>query len=83
MAAPKRDLQTLQKQLSKIVVSDRVTREGTHLVVRPGTNDEVAQILKLANRTKRPVVPLGWPHRMVERQKAEPRGHSHSNDTDE
>jgi FAD/FMN-containing dehydrogenase len=59
MAASKRDLQTLQKQLSKIVGSEWVTREGTYLVVYPGTNDEIAQILKLANRTKRPVVPLG------------------------
>ncbi len=59
MAAPKRDLQPLQKQLSNIVGSEWVTREGTYLVVRPGTNDEVAQILKLANRTNRPVVPLG------------------------
>ena len=59
MAASKRDLQTLQKQLSKIVDSEWVNKEGTYVVVRPGTNDEVAQILKLANRTKRPVVPLG------------------------
>ena len=59
MAVSKKDLQTLQKQLLKIVDSEWVNKEGTYVVVRPGTNDEVAQILKLANRTKRPVVPLG------------------------
>jgi glycolate oxidase len=59
MVASKRDLQTPQKQLSKIVGSEWVTPEGAYLVVHPGSNDEISRILKLANRTKRPVVPLG------------------------
>ena len=53
------DAQNLQKQLSRIVGSRWVAERPNYIVVHPGTNGEIAQILKLANRAKRPVVPLG------------------------
>ena len=59
MVAPTKDLQTLQKQLSKIVGPEWVTNETAYHAVQPKTVAEISKILKLANRTKRPVVPLG------------------------
>ena len=56
-AAPK--IKKLEKELTGILGAEWVSREGNSLVVRPRTAEEVATILKKANKAGTPVRPKG------------------------
>ncbi len=49
----------LQEELSGIVGAEWVSRKETSLIVKPGTAEEVAGILRVANREGTPVRPRG------------------------
>jgi FAD/FMN-containing dehydrogenase len=59
MDEPTKNLDRLEKVLSRKVGAEWVLRHPSYLSVRPGTSEEVSDILKIANRTSTPVFPRG------------------------
>jgi glycolate oxidase len=54
-----KNLERLQEILSRIVGAEWVSKRASYLTVRPGTSEEVSEIVKAANRTRTPVFPRG------------------------
>lgn len=52
-------LHMLQDALSVIVDPKWVSKQGSYLTIRPGTSDEISEILKVANKKRTPVTPRG------------------------
>lgn len=54
-----KDLGYLHESLAEIVGVGRVSAHRSHIVVKPGTSEEISEMLKLANKMKIPVIPRG------------------------
>ena len=59
MAKGREKIDRLQEELSERIGPEWVTRKGASLILKPRTAEEVAAILKAANRTETPVRPRG------------------------
>ena len=76
-----KNLDRLERVLSRKVGTEWVLRHASYLSVRPGTSEEVSDIMKIANRTRTPVFPKGR-DRMVESHTAEARNPPDRYDSD-
>ena len=59
MGSSTEKIDRLQKEFSECIGPKWVSRQGTSLVLKPRTAEEVSTILKAANRTATPVRPKG------------------------